>query len=306
MFNSTGNGSPADASKQPQQTGSWLNKWIGKSTTTTVSTQQVPAPAVLQHNTAAPLTPANHMTAAMAAMQLQQAASTHGGGKENKKQPPPHSSPQHTYAVPHSHTQPPPLPHFHVPATQPHIPATPSSTAAFTVASQLSQSHTQVAFSCMSPVSASPSSGPSAFPRLGSLSLSHFDIGRKLGSGKYGHVYLAREKTSQFIVALKQLSLRQLDDDAMHHQLLREIEIQCHLRHVNVLRMYGFFVEDMHVYLVLEYAPRGQLYDYLLAEKHFTEKKTAHYIGDLACAFHFCHVKHIIHRDIKVSTHYCS
>ena len=37
-------------------------------------------------------------------------------------------------------------------------------------------------------------------------SLSNFDIGRPLGRGKFGHVYLAREKESHFIVALKILS----------------------------------------------------------------------------------------------------
>ena len=33
--------------------------------------------------------------------------------------------------------------------------------------------------------------------------LSDFDIGKPLGKGKFGNVYLAREKKSQFIVALK-------------------------------------------------------------------------------------------------------
>ena len=145
----------------------------------------------------------------------------------------------------------------------------------------------------------SPSTPPTPIQLSGPLSLSSFDVGKKLGSGKYGHVYLARERVSGFIVALKQISLKQLDKDGMHHQLLREIEIQSHIRHVNVLRMYQFFVEGRFIYLVLEFAPRGQLYDHLLAEKRFSEKKTALFIGDLALAFHFCHTKHIIHRDIK-------
>ena len=294
MFSSAA--SPADGGKYAP-TGGWLSKWVGKSAT---PAPQPAMPQLLQHNSI-PLTPANHTAAAAAAMYPQQAGHTHGGGKENRQQPSPQSSPQHTYTVPHSYAQPPPLPHFHgAPSQHNHhnTPAHPTTaTAQPSPASPTTPSHT-LAFA--SPASASASTPPSPFPRLTSaLSLSHFDIGRKLGCGKYGHVYLAREKSCKFIVALKQISLRQLDEDGMHHQLLREIEIQSHLRHVNVLRMYGFFVEDAHVYLVLEFAPRGQLYDYLVAEKHFGEKKTAHYIGDLACAFHFCHVKHIIHRDIK-------
>lgn len=40
--------------------------------------------------------------------------------------------------------------------------------------------------------------------------LSDFEIGRKLGSGKFGKVYLARERTYECIVAIKVLSKNQL------------------------------------------------------------------------------------------------
>jgi hypothetical protein len=43
-------------------------------------------------------------------------------------------------------------------------------------------------------------------------------------------VYLAREKQSKFIVALKVLFKEQLTKAGVEHQLRREIEIQSHLR----------------------------------------------------------------------------
>jgi serine/threonine protein kinase len=46
----------------------------------------------------------------------------------------------------------------------------------------------------------------------------------------------------------------------VEHQLRREIEIQSHLKHDNVLRMYGFFWDLKKIYLILEYAPGGELY----------------------------------------------
>ncbi len=61
-------------------------------------------------------------------------------------------------------------------------------------------------------------------------SLSDFDIGKPLGNGKFGKVYLAREKKSHFIVALKVLFKSQLSKAGVEHQLRREIEIQAHLR----------------------------------------------------------------------------
>lgn len=45
--------------------------------------------------------------------------------------------------------------------------------------------------------------GPSSQPGKLRWSLDDFDIGKPLGKGKFGNVYLAREKKSKFIVALK-------------------------------------------------------------------------------------------------------
>lgn len=61
-------------------------------------------------------------------------------------------------------------------------------------------------------------------------SLENFDIGKALGKGKFGNVYLAREKSSGFIVALKVLFKTQILKANVQHQLKREIEIQTHLR----------------------------------------------------------------------------
>lgn len=90
--------------------------------------------------------------------------------------------------------------------------------------------------------------------------LEDFDLGRPLGRGKYGRVYLARERQHNFICALKMLNLKQLSKYEVDHQLRREIEIQSNLRHPNILRLYSFFWDDKHVYLILEYAPQGELY----------------------------------------------
>jgi serine/threonine protein kinase len=83
-----------------------------------------------------------------------------------------------------------------------------------------------------------------------------FELGRRLGQGKFGNVILAREKSSKFVVALKILFKKQLTDANVEHQLRREVEIQSHLRfallfcrvslpsrHPNILRMYGYFYD---------------------------------------------------------------
>jgi len=131
--------------------------------------------------------------------------------------------------------------------------------------------------------------------------LEDFDIGRPLGKGKFGNVYLAREKASKYIVALKVLFKSQLQKAQVEHQLRREIEIQSHLRHNNILRLFGYFYDESRVYLILEYAPRGELYKSLQKQEHgrFAEPQAALYIKQMADALTYCHSKKVIHRDIK-------
>ena len=69
------------------------------------------------------------------------------------------------------------------------------------------------------------------FDLINRWSLARFEIGRPLGKGQYGNVYLAREINSKFIVALKILFLSQLMKGGMEHQLRREIEIQTRLKY---------------------------------------------------------------------------
>lgn len=131
------------------------------------------------------------------------------------------------------------------------------------------------------------------------FTIQDFDIGRPLGAGKFGRVYLAREKSSHYIVALKMISKAQILKYNNEYQLRREIEIQSNLRHKNILRMYTYFYDDEKIYLVLEYAAKGELYKRLQKRGHFDEPTAASYMVDLANAFKFLHENKVIHRDIK-------
>lgn len=62
------------------------------------------------------------------------------------------------------------------------------------------------------------------------MSLKDFEIGRLLGKGEFGTVYLARERSSEFVVALKVIYKSQVQKNKLEHQLQREIEIQSRLQ----------------------------------------------------------------------------
>ncbi|KAF3582775.1 hypothetical protein DY000_02028783 [Brassica cretica] len=107
------------------------------------------------------------------------------------------------------------------------------------------------------------------------FSLADFEIGRPLGKGKFGRVYLAREVKSHFVVALKVIFKEQIEKYKLHHQLRREMEIQTSLRHPNILRLFGWFDDDERIFLILEYAHGGELYGLLKENGHLTEQQAA-------------------------------
>ncbi|EGR33859.1 protein kinase domain protein [Ichthyophthirius multifiliis] len=132
-------------------------------------------------------------------------------------------------------------------------------------------------------------------------SLDNFQIGKCIGRGRFGNVYMARHKQSNMLVAIKQINKKNLSESCMERQLEQEIKIQMFSNHPNILKMYGFFHDETKVYLILEFACHFDIYKELKKEtlKRFTEEKTANYIRQISEGLIYLHSHEIIHRDIK-------
>lgn len=63
----------------------------------------------------------------------------------------------------------------------------------------------------------------------------------------------------------------QLQKHNVEHQLRREVEIQSHLQHKNILRLFGYFHDETRVYLILEFAAKGELYKVLNHHFYFSK-----------------------------------
>ncbi|VDM67769.1 unnamed protein product [Strongylus vulgaris] len=75
--------------------------------------------------------------------------------------------------------------------------------------------------------------------------------------------------------------------------------------HPNILRLKGYFHDKERVYIILEYADGGELYNRLKKKGRLEEAEAARYenafsyVRQLADALSYCHAKRVIHRDIK-------
>ncbi|EME43765.1 hypothetical protein DOTSEDRAFT_171608 [Dothistroma septosporum NZE10] len=147
------------------------------------------------------------------------------------------------------------------------------------------------------PHSAVQREAPKPTPKQWHLGM--FEIGKPLGKGKFGRVYLARERSSGFVCALKVLHKSELQAGKVEKQVRREIEIQSNLAHPNILRLYGHFHDTKRIFLILEFAGKGELYKHLRKAQRFPEPQAAGYVAQMASALKYLHKKHVMHRDIK-------
>ena len=76
-----------------------------------------------------------------------------------------------------------------------------------------------------------------------------------MGRGKFGYVYAAKQKQTDYLVAIKKMNKKELKDNDFQEQVKRQIIIQASLNHCNVLKLYGYFWDYENVYLILQYAP---------------------------------------------------
>jgi aurora kinase len=123
--------------------------------------------------------------------------------------------------------------------------------------------------------------------------------GRPLGRGRFGRVYLVGERSSGYVCALEVLCKNEMQQAKTGRQVRREIEIQSNLRHPNILPLLGHFHDSKRIFLILDFASKGDLSTHLRRENQFPEWKAAQYIAQIAQALKNMHRKHAIHHDIQ-------
>jgi serine/threonine protein kinase len=104
----------------------------------------------------------------------------------------------------------------------------------------------------------------------------------------------------KIINKLDLLSGSREENEKSINQLLREIKIQSFMRHPNLIQLYDFFSDEINVYLLLELACDGHLYEFLMKKLFFTEETTSILAREIIAGVDYMHSQNIIHRDLKL------
>ena len=80
---------------------------------------------------------------------------------------------------------------------------------------------------------------------------------------------------------------------------MREVEIHKKLKHDNIIRLYTSLEDEKFIYLVLEYAAKGNLFYLIRKKKTLTEDEAFYFFIQTCAGIYFLHKHGLIHRDIK-------
>ena len=118
----------------------------------------------------------------------------------------------------------------------------------------------------------------------------------ELGSGSFGQIRLAQLKHTDLMRAIKVIKKYKVKNV---QNFKNEIKIMLRLDHPHILKFYDYFEDHDNVYLVLELCTGKELFDQIIKNKFFSEKKAFALFDQMVKAIYYCHLRGVVHRDLK-------
>ncbi|CAG9328511.1 unnamed protein product [Blepharisma stoltei] len=136
-------------------------------------------------------------------------------------------------------------------------------------------------------------------PSHKSYNIGHYIITKTLGQGTFGKVKLGTHILTGEKVAIKILEKDKIKDSGDIERISREIKILKTVKHPNLIQLYEIVETSKHIYLIMEYASGGELFDYIVSHHKVKEPQACRFFQQILAGVEYLHKNSIIHRDLK-------
>ncbi|XAH26104.1 TOMM system kinase/cyclase fusion protein [Xylophilus sp. GW821-FHT01B05] len=129
------------------------------------------------------------------------------------------------------------------------------------------------------------------------LNIPEYELREPLGAGGYGTVFLARQRKTGALVAIKVVKLT--EDTRRIARFHRETELCARLRHPHIVQLLDKGRQGPYVYGVFEYVPGETLKSLIQRSGALTAVEAARIMAEVLDALDCAHKIGIVHRDLK-------
>ncbi|KAF5402916.1 hypothetical protein PHET_03726 [Paragonimus heterotremus] len=125
-----------------------------------------------------------------------------------------------------------------------------------------------------------------------------YELGPTLGRGNFAVVKLGRHILTKMKVAIKIMNKDLIGSNNLN-KVSRELEAMKRCQHPHIVRLYHIMENESNIFMVTEYASRGEVFDHISKSRAFSEKEARELFWQIVCAIDFCHNSGVVHRDLK-------
>jgi tRNA A-37 threonylcarbamoyl transferase component Bud32 len=138
-----------------------------------------------------------------------------------------------------------------------------------------------------------------AHARMGRATLADFDVLRVVGTGTFGTVQLVKHRSSGASYAIKVLDKNRVIATRQLQHLRYERQILAGIAHPFVIAVHCSMQDATNVYLVMDYVPGGELFEYIRRAGRFVEHEARFFAAEIVEALTHLHAFSIMYRDLK-------
>jgi len=130
-------------------------------------------------------------------------------------------------------------------------------------------------------------------------SIGHYILGKTIGEGTFGKVKIGTHIMTGERVAVKVLEKERIVEVADVERVAREVHILKLIRHPHIIQLYEIIETRRQLYLIMEYASGGELFDYIVANGRVQEPEACRFFHQIIAGVEKIHATNVVHRDLK-------